>query len=197
MAIFLEFLLTGISLSMDAFAIAICKGLGMTKVNKKRAVVIALFFGGFQALMPLIGWFLGSRFEKYIERFGHWIAFGLLLFIGTKMIVEAVKENEEEDEGGEKDAPLDIKELLLLSVATSIDALAVGVTYGILPDHPIFYAVTVIGLSTFVICIGGVFVGNIFGHKYEKKAQIAGGAILVLIGVKALLEGLGLISLSI
>ncbi len=190
---FIEFFLVGVSLSMDAFAVSVCKGLGMTKVNKKQAAVIALFFGGFQALMPLIGWWCGSRFEKVFEKYAPFVAFALLLFIGAKMAIEAVREKTEEDEDTVKDAALDLKELTVLSVATSIDALAVGVTYGLQPDCPIFPAIAIIGLTTFVICIAGVCVGNLFGHRYEKKAQICGGVILMLIGLKALLGGLGVI----
>ncbi len=190
---FIEFFLVGVSLSMDAFAVSVCKGLGMTKVNRKQAAVIALFFGGFQALMPFIGWWCGSRFEKIFERYAPFVAFALLLFIGAKMAIEAVREKTDEDDVKVKDAALDLKEFLVLSVATSIDALAVGVTYGLQPDCPILAAITIIGLTTFAVCIAGVYVGNIFGHRYEKKAQICGGVILMLIGVKALLGGLGII----
>lgn len=193
--IYLEFFLTGVGLSMDAFAVSVCKGLGMTRVNKRQMFVIALFFGGFQALMPFIGWLIGSRFAGVIESFDHWIAFWLLLFIGGKMIVEAIKEDKNPSEDTEKDKKLDLKELTLMAIATSIDALAVGITYGLMPDHPIYAAITIIGLTTFVICIVGVYIGNIFGHKYEKKAQIVGGAILILIGLKVLLEGLGVLSI--
>ena len=136
MAIFIELFLMGVGLSMDAFAVSICKGLGMRKVNKKQALVIGLFFGGFQALMPLIGWLLGSQFEKYITSIDHWIAFILLAFIGGKMIVESVRPDKEDDEVKEMDAPLDLKEMFVLAVATSIDALAVGITFAFL-DYPI------------------------------------------------------------
>ena len=171
---------------MDAFAVSICKGLGMRKVNKKQALVIGLFFGGFQALMPFVGWLLGSQFEKYITSIDHWIAFILLGIIGGKMIVESVKPDKEDDEVKEMDAPLDLKEMFVLAVATSIDALAVGITFAFL-DYPIVEAITVIGITTFVISIGGVYVGNFFGNKYEKKAEFVGGLILVLLGVRILL----------
>lgn len=186
---FLELLLLGVGLSMDAFAVAICKGLKMPKLNYKQTVLIALFFGGFQALMPLIGWLLGTRFEKYITDFDHWIAFGLLLFIGGKMIWEAVKGGEEDDDDGK----FDIKELFLMAIATSIDALAVGITFAFLKTD-IWPSITIIGCTTFVISAFGVFVGHRFGAKYKTKAEIAGGIILILIGVKILLEHLGIIS---
>lgn len=192
MELFIEFLLIGIGLSMDAFAVSICKGLAMRKVNKKQALVIGLFFGGFQALMPFIGWALGIQFQSYITNIDHWIAFVLLVFIGGKMIVEAVKP-EEEEKVEVMDPPLDIKEMFLLAIATSIDALAVGVTFAFL-DYPIVEAISIIGTTTFVISIGGVYVGNFFGSRYKNKAELAGGLILVLLGVKILLEHLGIIS---
>lgn len=192
MAIFIELFLMGVGLSMDAFAVSICKGLGMRKVDKKQALVIGLFFGGFQALMPFIGWLLGSQFEQYITSIDHWIAFILLAFIGGKMIVESVKPDKEDDEVKEMDAPLDLKEMFVLAVATSIDALAVGITFAFL-DYPIVEAITVIGITTFCISIGGVYVGNFFENKYEKKAEFVGGFILVLLGVRILLTHLGIL----
>lgn len=192
MELFIEFLLIGIGLSMDAFAVSICKGLAMRKVNKKQALVIGLFFGGFQALMPFIGWALGIQFQSYITNIDHWIAFVLLVFIGGKMIVEAVKP-EEEEAVEVMDQPLDIKEMFLLAIATSIDALAVGVTFAFL-DYPIVEAISIIGVTTFVISTGGVYIGNFFGSRYKNKAELAGGLILVLLGVKILLEHLGIIS---
>lgn len=192
MELFIEFLLIGIGLSMDAFAVSICKGLAMRKVNKKQALVIGLFFGGFQALMPFIGWALGIQFQSYITNIDHWIAFVLLVFIGGKMIVEAVKP-EEEEAVEVMDPSLDIKEMFLLAIATSIDALAVGVTFAFL-DYPIVEAISIIGVTTFVISVGGVYVGNFFGSRYKNKAELAGGLILVLLGVKILLEHLGIIS---
>ena len=192
MALFIELFLIGVGLSMDAFAVSICKGLVMEKVNKKQAFIIGLYFGGFQALMPLIGWFLGIRFQQYITSIDHWIAFVLLVFIGGKMIVEAVRDPDGE-EIGKKDPPLDHKEMFLLAVATSIDALAVGITFAFL-DTPIVEAITIIGLTTFFLSILGVVVGNFFGTRYKKKAEIVGGIILVAIGVKILLEHLGILA---
>lgn len=192
MAVWIELLLMGIGLAMDAFAVAICKGLGMRRVNKKQAVIIGLFFGGFQALMPFIGWGLGIQFESYITSIDHWIAFLLLGIIGGKMIMEALKTEDEDAEVKELDAPLDLKELLVLAVATSIDALAVGITFAFL-DYPIVEAVSIIGVVTFLISIGGVYVGNFFGNKYKNKAEFAGGLILVLLGAKILLSHLGIL----
>jgi putative Mn2+ efflux pump MntP len=191
MAIFIELLLLGIGLAMDAFAVSICKGLAMRRVNKKQAVVIGLFFGGFQALMPFLGWVLGSQFENYITSVDHWIAFILLGFIGGKMMVEALKP--EEAEIIEKmDQPLDMKEMFILAIATSIDALAVGITFAFL-DYPIVEAITIIGVVTFIISVAGVYVGNFFGNKYKNKAEFVGGLILVLLGLRILLSHLGVL----
>ena len=178
---------------MDAFAVSICKGLSMRKVNKKQCLVIGLFFGGFQALMPFIGWVLGSQFEQYITSIDHWIAFILLGFIGGKMVVEAIREKDEAVEVGKMDPPLDLKEMFILAIATSIDALAVGITFAFL-QVPIVEAVSIIGITTFVISVIGVYVGNFFGNRYKKKAELAGGIILILIGVKILLEHLGILA---
>ncbi len=188
-----ELILLSVGLAMDAFAVSICKGLNMTKINYKYAGIIALFFGVFQAVMPLIGYGLGTRFAKYIESVDHWVAFGLLVFIGGQMILEAVKGEEEEDadEGGDK---LDIKQLFILAIATSIDALAVGITFALLDGVSIWFSVAIIGTITFIISFIGVIIGNRFGNKYEKKAELAGGIILVLIGLKILLEHLGMIN---
>jgi len=180
-------------LSMDAFAVSVCKGLGMRKLNKKQAVIIGLYFGGFQALMPLIGWLLGSQFQKYITSIDHWIAFILLGFIGGKMIIEAVREWNEEEIVEVTDAPIDHKNMLVLAVATSIDALAVGITFAFL-NTPIIEAISIIGITTFVLSIIGVIVGNFFGSKYKSKAEFIGGLILVLLGVKILLEHLGILA---
>jgi len=194
MALFIEILLIGVGLSMDAFAVSICKGLGMTKLNRKQAVTIGLYFGGFQALMPFIGYMLGIQFEKYITSIDHWIAFILLAFIGGKMVYEAVKDNED-DTVIEKDLALNHGEMLLLAIATSIDALAVGITFALAYDNlNIYEAITIIGLTTFVLSIIGVVVGNFFGSKYKKKAEIVGGIILILIGLKILLEHLGILA---
>ena len=194
MAMFIELLFMGVGLAMDAFAVSVCKGLGMRRVNKKQAAVIGLFFGGFQALMPFIGWMLGSQFEKYITNIDHWIAFILLGFIGGKMLLEAIKPVEacDCDEIKELDSPLNIKELFILAIATSIDALAVGITFAFL-KYPIGEAISIIGVVTFMICIAGVYVGNFFGSKYKNKAEFAGGAILVMLGLRILLSHLGVI----
>ena len=188
-----ELILLSVGLAMDAFAVSICKGLNMTKINYKHAGIIALFFGVFQAVMPLIGYGLGTRFAKYIESVDHWVAFGLLVFIGGQMILEAIKgeEEEEADEGGDK---LDIKQLFILAIATSIDALAVGITFALLDGVSIWFSIAIIGAITFIISFVGVIIGNRFGNKYEKKAELAGGIILVLIGLKILLEHLGMIN---
>ena len=191
MALIIELFLIGVGLSMDAFAVSICKGLGMNKINKKQAFTIGLYFGGFQALMPLIGWFLGIRFQQYITSIDHWIAFILLVCIGGKMVVEAVRDKDDEVVE-KKDQPLNHKEMFLLAVATSIDALAVGITFAFL-DTPIIEAIVIIGCTTFVLSIVGVIVGNFFGTRYKKKAEIIGGIILILIGLKILLEHLGVL----
>ena len=184
MALFIELLLMGVGLAMDAFAVSVCKGLGMKKLNKKQAVVIGLYFGGFQALMPLVGWILGIQFQKYITSIDHWIAFILLGFIGGKMILEAVKEWNEEDIVEVKDQPLDHRNMFVLAVATSIDALAVGITFAFL-DTPIL-----VGITTMIISIVGVVIGNYFGGKYKHKAELVGGIILVLLGVRILIQHL-------
>lgn len=183
----IELLLVGVGLSMDAFAVSICKGLNMRKVNKLHCFVIALFFGGFQAIMPLIGWLLGRQFEQYITTVDHWIAFVLLAFLGVKMILDTCKT--EEEEICKAESRLDLKELFVMAVATSIDALAVGITFAFLKVN-IVLATSIIGCTTFVLSIGGVFIGNIFGSRYKNKAEMAGGVILVLIGVKILVEHL-------
>ena len=193
MVMFFTLLLMGVGLSMDAFAVAIYKGLSMRKVNKKQCLVIGLFFGGFQALMPFIGWVLGSQFEQYITSIDHWIAFILLGFIGGKMVVEAIREKDEAVEVGKMDPPLDLKEMFILAIATSIDALAVGITFAFL-QVPIVEAISIIGITTFVISVIGVYVGNFFGNRYKKKAELAGGMILILIGLKILLEHLGILT---
>ena len=183
----LEILLIGIGLSMDAFAVAICKGLAMPdKVDRKGALLIALYFGVFQAVMPALGWLLGSQFARYVTQMAPWIAFVLLAWIGGSMIRESLsKEEKEEAEMG----AVSHKELLVLAVATSIDALAVGVTFSMLElAVSVGAAVALIGCTTFVISLGGVYVGNVFGARYKGKAEFVGGAILILIGVKILLE---------
>ena len=186
---FFELFLIGIGLSMDAFAVSICKGLSMQKIDKTYTLCIGLFFGGFQALMPLTGYFLGSQFSGYIEQFDHWIAFVLLALIGFNMI----KESREEEEEEKPYAGVNFKELLILAVATSIDALAVGVTFAFLQVN-IVPAITIIGCTTFVISIAGVYVGNVFSARYKSRAELTGGVILILIGLKILLEHLSVIA---
>ena len=193
---FIEFFLTGIGLSMDAFAVAICKGLGMRKVNYKQMLLIALFFGGFQALMPLLGWLLGRQFEQYITSVDHWIAFALLVLIGANMLREARKGDDTTDGETVYDAPLPLWQLLLMAIATSIDALAVGISFAFLGVN-IWLAIAIIGTTTFLISAAGVFIGNRFGNRYEKRATIAGGIILILLGVKILLEHLGIIVFNV
>ena len=187
----LEIFLIGIGLSMDAFAVAICKGLAMPdKVHKRSTLLIALYFGVFHALMPARGWLLGSQFARYVTRLAPWIAFVLLAWIGGNMIRESCagdKEAEEQPSNGE----VRHKELLVLAVATSIDALAVGVTFSMVElSVSIGLAVALIGCTTFLISLGGVYVGNVFGARYKSRAELVGGAILILIGVKVLLEHL-------
>ena len=186
---FAELLLIGVGLSMDAFAAAICQGLSMTRIKWGHALTVGLYFGGFQALMPLTGYLLGSRFASYIERWDHWIAFVLLAFIGGNMIRESREQEEEEIEHG---GSIRYRELFTLAVATSIDALAVGVSFAFLGVH-IAPAVTLIGCTTFVLTLVGVWVGNLFGSRYKSRAELTGGIILILIGVKILLEHLGVL----
>jgi len=179
--------LIGVGLSMDAFAVSVCKGLSMKKINYIYAIIIAAFFGVFQAVMPLIGWLLGIQFEGYVSAYGSWIAFALLAFIGAKMIYEAIKE----DDSCETSIIV-IKELFVLALATSIDALAVGISFSFL-DVNIWQSILVIGLITFAISLLGVIFGNKFGAKYKSKAEIVGGIILILIGVKIILEYFGIL----
>lgn len=187
-----ELLFVAVGLSMDAFAVAICKGLGMRKIKITHALIIALFFGGFQALMPLIGWAFGSLFEQYISQWDHWIAFVLLAFIGAKMLVDAFKDNGEEAACGAEPV-LNIKEVLIMAIATSIDALAVGITFAFLKVD-VIPAITLIGVVTFALSFGGVAIGSAFGSKFRKPATITGGVVLILIGFKILFEHLGIIS---
>lgn len=187
MGFFIQTSLISIGLSMDAFAVSICKGLGMSKLNKKQMLIIALYFGGFQALMPYIGWAVGARFSSYVSQYAHWIAFILLAIIGGKMIHEALTESEDCEDDGIKDKKLSHKELLLLAIATSIDALAVGISFAFL-NVPIIPSIIIIGLTTFAISLVGVIIGNIFGSKYKNKAEFVGGLILVIIGLKIVLE---------
>lgn len=185
---FFELFLIAVGLSMDAFAVSICKGLSVQKLQWKHYITIGLWFGGFQALMPAIGYLLGSAFEKYITSVDHWAAFILLAFIGGNMLKEGLSHEEER-----ADASFAVKTMLLLAVATSIDALAVGITFGLLPDVHILSAVSLIGVTTFILSAIGLRVGNIFGLRYKSKAEVTGGIILILIGLKILLEHLGVI----
>ncbi len=191
---FLELLFVGIGLSMDAFSVAVCKGLQMRRIRWGRALTVALFFGGFQGLMPLIGWVLGKQFEEYIVAVDHWIAFALLTFIGGKMILDVVKEGRQspcpcEEEATRREEPLALGGLALMALATSIDALAVGITFAFLQVN-IWGAIAIIGVTTFLLSIVGVLIGNVFGTKYQSKATLAGGAVLILIGSKILIEHL-------
>lgn len=188
---FVELFLVGVGLSMDAFAVAICQGLCMPRLNWRHGVVIALFFGGFQALMPFIGWLLGSQFSGYIQSVDHWVAFALLGIIGSNMVREALAPEEEEVACAVTDQ-LDLKRLFLMAVATSIDALAVGVTFAFL-EVSIVPAISVIGCTTFCLSLVGVVVGNFFGARYKKRAEMTGGIILVILGIKILLEHLGIL----
>lgn len=182
---YIELVLIALSLSMDAFAVALCQGLSMKKIIFKRTLLIALFFGGFQALMPLLGSLLGAWFESYISSFAPYIGFALLSFIGIKMIIDACKKDSEQQE-----CPANILKLLLLALATSIDALAVGITLPLLWGRPIWIAIVIIGCITFALSLVGVAIGNRFGVRFKKKAEVAGGIILIALGIKILVEHL-------
>lgn len=183
----LELLILAIGLSMDAFAVSVCKGLAMKKLEFKNMAIVGLWFGGFQALMPSSGYFLGVQFKNQITAIDHWIAFVLLGIIGANMIKEACSKDDEE----EVKTNLDVKTMFMLAIATSIDALAVGITFAFLSVN-LVHAVTFIGITTFILSAVGVGIGNIFGTKYKAKAEIAGGIILILLGIKILLEHLGI-----
>ena len=187
-----ELFLIGVGLSMDAFAVAICQGLCMPKLTLRHGGVIALYFGGFQALMPLIGFFLGTLFATAIQVVDHWIAFGLLAIIGVNMLKEALSKEEACDCGGNAD--LSVKTMFIMAVATSIDALAVGISLAMVGNVNIFFAVTLIGICTCLLSMLGVKIGNVFGSRFESKAEIAGGIILIALGVKILLEHLGVLA---
>ena len=190
---FIELFLIGVGLSMDAFAAAICQGLSMTRIKWGHALTVGLYFGGFQALMPFTGWMLGSQFADRIQQYDHWIAFILLVLIGGNMIREALSGDEEDAAQAETDLRLDHKKLFLMAIATSIDALAIGVTFAFL-ETAILPAIGIIGCTTFCISVVGVAVGCWFGARYKKRAEITGGAILVLLGIKILLEHLGILA---
>ena len=183
----IELFILAVGLSMDAMAVAICKGLSVQKLKLRHAVITGLYFGGFQAAMPLIGYFLGRQFQTYIERFDHWIAFFLLGLIGANMIKESFGKTEEVD------CSFCPKAMLPMAVATSIDALAVGVTFALLPNVSIGAAVSFIGVITFTLSALGVYIGHLFGARFKSKAELAGGVVLVLMGCKILLEHLGVL----
>lgn len=191
-----ELALIGVSLAMDAFAVSVCRGLQMRHgINIKHMLIIAAFFGGFQALMPAIGYLLGKQFEQYITPVDHWVAFVLLGILGGKMIVDVIREGKESDTCDETCAGcdrLDIKQLCVMAVATSVDALAVGIPFPSLGVN-ILQASSLIGIVTFALCMLGVAVGNRFGAKFKSNASLAGGIVLILVGTKILLEHLGII----
>ena len=183
-----ELFLIALGLSMDAFAVAVCKGLAFGKFQVKKASIVGLYFGVFQGMMPLIGYWLGAKFQRQIASVDHWVAFILLGLIGGNMIRESLKK----DEVDEQDASLDVKTMLGLAIATSIDALAVGITFGVMKVK-IVQAITLIGVTTFILSFIGVRIGSSVGAKYQKKAELVGGIVLVLIGAKTLLEHLGIL----
>lgn len=186
---FLDIFLIGVALSMDAFAVSVCKGLSVKKAGVKHVLTVGVYFGGFQALMPMLGFLLGYKFESFITNIDHWIAFVLLAIIGGNMIREALGKDEDDKENDD----FSFRAMLPLAVATSIDALAVGISFAFL-GVDIVTAALLIGATTFVLSGAGIFVGNIFGSKYKSKAELAGGIVLILIGTKILLEHLGIIS---
>ncbi len=188
---FIELFFTSVGLSMDAFAVSVCKGLSSPRVRAKQMVCAGLWFGGFQALMPLIGYFFGSAFKDYIENFDHWIAFILMCFIGGKMVLESFSEEESNENGS-----FSAKTMFVMAVATSIDALAVGITFAVIrdTDFQIIPAVLFIGVITFVFSALGIKIGNTVGCKHKNFAELAGGVILIIIGIKILLEHLGVIT---
>ena len=188
----IEIIIIGASLSMDAFAVSVCQGLKMPRIDWKNAAVIAFFFGLFQAIMPALGWALGQFFAAWVDRYDQYIAFAILAWLGGKMIWDVFHPDEDEP-----DAAIDLKSLFAMAFATSVDALAVGVTFGMDPTVSIVPAALIIGLTTFAICIGGVVVGNVFGARWQRRAQLAGGLMLILVGTKILLEGLGIMDIPL
>ncbi|MBE7012182.1 MAG: manganese efflux pump [Ruminococcaceae bacterium] len=182
-----ELFLIAVGLSMDAFAVSVCKGLSLKKIKAKHTLIAGLYFGGFQAMMPLIGYFAGRYFERFITNIDHWVVFVLLGLIGGNMIKEALGKEEE------LNCDFNVRAMLPLAIATSIDALAVGITFAILPDVNIFAAVSFIGVITLVLSAVGIYIGNIFGLRYKSKAELLGGIVLIGIGLKILLEHLGVI----
>ena len=191
---FAELVLLAAGLSMDAFAVAVCKGLSVKQVRLRHVLLTGLWFGGFQALMPLLGYLLGETFEHYITAVDHWVVFALLTLIGANMIREALAPEEATCGISDGDSGFHWKQMLPMALATSIDALAVGITFALLPEVNIPWAVSVIGLITFVLCAIGVRAGRMFGSTYSTKAGLAGGVVLILIGLKILLEHLGILA---
>lgn len=189
-----ELFLLAVGLSMDAFAVSVCKGLAMKKATLRAEATCGLWFGGFQALMPTVGFFLGALFADAIEAFDHWVAFALLAIIGINMLKEALEKKDEPGDNPEKDADLSVKTMFLMAVATSIDALAVGISLAMVGSVNIWLAAAFIGICTCLLSALGVKIGNVFGSRYEKKAELAGGVILILLGVKILLEHLGVLA---
>ena len=185
---FIDIFLIAVALSMDAFAVSVCKGLSVQKVGARHVLTVGVYFGGFQALMPVLGFLLGFKFEAFITNVDHWIAFVLLGVIGGGMIKQAMS-----GEDDKLDDSFSFKTMLPLALATSIDALAVGISFAFLGVN-IITAALLIGVTTFVLSGAGIVVGNVFGAKYKSKAELAGGAVLILIGLKILLEHLGVVS---
>lgn len=178
-----EILILGISLAMDAFAVSICKGLSMKKLNFKKMIIIGMYFGFFQALMPIIGYYLSKGFENFVTAIDHWIAFGLLLIIGVNMIRDIFNKEEEANDD------VSFKSMIMLAIATSIDALAVGITFAFLHVNIMFSSI-IIGIVTLIISVIGVVIGNKFGNRFERYAKLFGGIVLILIGTKILIEHL-------
>ena len=185
-----ELFIIAIGLSMDAFAVSICKGLSLGKIQFKHMCIAGLWFGGFQALMPALGYFLGSLFADMVTKYAHWVAFALLAIIGGNMIKESFEKNDECECCGE--SAMDAKTMFVMAIATSIDAMAIGVSFAFLKVQ-IVPAVTFIGVVTFMFSGLGVKIGSIFGSRYKSKAELAGGIVLILMGTKTLLEGLGVL----
>ena len=185
---FVELLFLAVGLSMDAFAVSICKGLSMKKATLKASATCGVWFGGFQAIMPVIGFFLAMTFAKAIEAFDHWVAFGLLVIIGVNLLKEVFEKNC--DCCQDKNADLSVKTMFVMAVATSIDAMAVGISLAMAGNVNIWLAALLIGVTTFLFSAVGVKIGNVFGSRFEKKAQAAGGIILIVLGIKILLEHL-------
>lgn len=187
-----EIIVIGIGLAMDALAVSICKGLSMKKTDWKKAIIIALYFGIFQALMPVLGYFLGSTFSSFVQSVDHWIAFILLAIIGANMIMDST--DDEDDEIEKRNDKVDVKTMLLLAVATSIDALAVGVTFAFFEVN-LLLSISIIGIISFALSFIGVAIGNKFGDRFQNRAELAGGIVLIIIGFKILLEHLGILVL--